>query len=131
MTGDNGTGTTVPVTSDFTDTQLTMDLQITVQPNATATASSLVFDFTDPNFSALQVSKVSDSFPSGMSFSLAGDDLALTWAGERFPVSSQSQFFEHTAVFDFSSASVPEPDAAALMAAAMIGWVAVRRLQRR
>ena len=129
VAGNAGSGNTSLTTADFTDTQLTIDLQVNVGANTTTTALNVHLDFTDSVFSTLQVSKFSDTFPSGMSFSLAGNDLTLTWPGERYPTMSQPQFFERTAVFDFSAAqAVPEAGTVGLMSVAIAGLgLALRR----
>jgi hypothetical protein len=102
------------IAADFSGTQLTLTDNV-------STANSLIpltFTFTDTAFSSL--SKVSDTFLNGgVSGSIAGDVITITWAGSPATTASQS------AVFNVGSSPVPEPAtiATGLLALPTLAWI--------
>jgi hypothetical protein len=120
--------TTILITSDFTATQLVVDLQEFLQANSTSFAGTTIFQFQDAAFVGMQVAKLSDTFTNGgLTPSLVGDTLTLTWAGEFFSASTDPRNFDRAATYEFSS-STPEPGSALLL---LSGTVALAFATRR
>jgi len=81
--------------------------------------------FTDSAFA--KVSKVSDTFDNGgLSCSLVGDVLTITWAGDTF-----NGGWNFNAVFDIKTTSVPEPSSLLLLGAGLLGLMGTTLLRKR
>jgi hypothetical protein len=105
-----------------TDTANFSGSQLIVTDNVFSNADPWTMTFTDPAFTSL--AKFSDSFTNGgVTGTLVGDTITLTWAGS------------HTAVglltATFNVASIPEPSSFILAAFGMIGLVAWGWCKRR
>ncbi len=88
--------------ADFSASQLV----ISDLTKLTGTDSPFVMTFTDAAFTGLTLAKTSDSFIGGVSSSLAGDVITVSWRGAGVTPGENL-----TAIFDLSggSAAIPEP----------------------
>lgn len=103
-------------TADFTGTQLIItDLVKSGAANWTMT-------FQDSAFVGATLTEISDNFPTGgLTATLVGDTITVTWAGTNTPGN-------FTGVFDLAPAAVPEPSTiAAFGLLGACGLVYVRR----
>lgn len=91
------------LTAEFTDTQLTLTGYFGTAPGYSP--YEVTFAFAPGVVSA--VSEVSDSFPSGLSFSYANDTLTLNWGGASGL--RHQQTFAGVYNFETTTAPVPEP----------------------
>jgi hypothetical protein len=126
------TASGAPVTVDFTDTDLTINI---TNLSAIAGLFSENYVFTDTAFSGLSVTTVSDNFPGpGLIPTIQGDILTLNVPTTSNPIGVSTL----NAVYQFApaAAAVPEPSTAVVSmfgAVAFIayGWSRHRREQRR
>ncbi len=109
-------------TANFSATQLTVT--DTVYPNYGAVTWTMTF--TDSAFTSL--TQVSDNFLNGLSSSLTGDLITLTWGGS--PISSDG--VTYTAVFDVDGpAPSPEPNTLVVVGVAILAGLAFAWWHRR
>lgn len=113
-------------TADFTDTSLTISDKC--QFDGCTSNNTFTMTFVDAAFIGLTVTKVSDTFVKGDTYSLVGDTLTVTVTGAppSFPEGQTD-----SAVYDFTSSSgssgsggstgTPEPSSLVMLAAGLAG----------
>lgn len=106
-------------TADFTQTSL--DIQDITFTNAASWTQ--IFTASTPGFFS-GISLVGDTFPGGVSYSVAGDTLTVTWGGTSSPGTANADF-------TFAGGSVPEPATWAVMLAGLGLTGCVLRNRRR
>ena len=114
------------VSVDLNDT--TPELTVTYNTLPMGTIPALTIYLTDTAFEGLTLSKLSDSFPGGLTSDLEGDQLTLTWpGGEADFVPPCETSTCHSATFDLTPAPVPEPSTVLLVAAGALVLCLYRR----
>jgi PEP-CTERM motif len=114
------------ITANFAGTQLIVT-DVAVAPFG---GTSFLMSFTDPAFTGLSVSTISDNYTNGILSQLTGDTLVVIWSGT---VVSQPTTFQ--AVFDITPSAVPEPTSSVLAGtvglAGLVAWARRRRRSSR
>jgi hypothetical protein len=107
-----------------------MDVQINLLGGSATSAGFTTFRFQNAAFLGLKIAELSDTFTNGgLTPSLVGDTLTLTWNGEFIGASPDTRDFDRAAVYEFSSA--PEPGSALLLLSGTAGLIfAMRRTAR-
>ncbi len=135
--GLNYEGATVTVSDAATEFCFFLAGYLAVDFNATNPQLTVIFNtlplgtvptvtiyLTDTAFEGLTVSKLTDSFPGGLSSQLAGDRITLTWpGGEANFVPPCETSTCHSATFELTTAQVPEPSTWLLVALAISALV--------
>ena len=109
-------------TANFSAFQFTLEDSVTANTGPSTGDNSFTMTFTDTAFSGLSLTKVTDFFPGGLTYSLVNSTITVRWAGGSVKASD-----DYTSTFTL--VAVPEPSAWGMVSlgAAGAGMIALRR----
>ena len=133
---ENTAGTTVTIASPtvefgFADSNNTDSAnfsasQFTIEDSLSSTSGGtdnpFTMTFTDPAFAGQSLSKATDFFPNGLTYSLTGSTITISWAGSAVKAND-----DYTSTFVISAVPEPSTWAAIAVGAGALGLVVRRK----